>query len=137
MRRFIAALTAAAASIAIPWAMALVCAGPEADTGGPPDKAPLRAAFFIAILTPVFLSLLTAWFLVSTWLLGRFGRLTFINVILLSFIASIGVGAVFGVQGFGFGGLRDAAQSFLVFGAVSAASLGCGSCVWWFLRPAA
>jgi hypothetical protein len=42
------------------------------------------------------------------------------------------VGAFFAVQGFSVGGLSDAVQSFLVFGPVSAVSLGVGGCVWWF-----
>ena len=88
------------------------------------------------MLTPVSVLLCAAWFMGSTWALGRFGKLTYRSLVMLAVIISLLVATVFAVGGFDVGGLTDAAISFAVFGLCTFVCLTIGYSVWWLLRPA-
>ena len=101
------------------------------------DDAPFRAAGVLLLLLPVFVFSGTVWFLVSTSILRRLGRLALRSLMTLSLVPSLIIGGLFAVQGFGVGGLGDAAVSCVLSGVGTFICVGVGNCVWWLMRPAA
>jgi cation transport ATPase len=130
-----ASLASAIASLAIPFAVFLSTF--LKGSAGDHDDAPFRASGALLMLSPLYVIIGTAWFMVSTWALRRFGKLTLRSLVTLSLVASLLFGVFAAVDRVDIGGLGDAAFSFLVFGTIAFVCLSLGSCVWWLVRPAA
>src|SRR6266404_6273825 len=128
MNPLLRAVGAALASWVIPFGLgaAAFFAGPGVNRRGEVDDAPYRAGAGLLFLTPIFLTVLTAYFLTLTAILGRLKRLTLSTLVLVTAVVSVALGGSFYKQGLAVGGRSDAVFSLLTFGVGTFICLGSG-----------
>ena len=135
MNPLLRAVGAALASWVIPFGLgaAAFLAGPGLNARGEVDDAPYRAGAGLLFLTPIFLTVLTAYFLTLTAILGKLKRLTLSTLLGVAAVMGAGVGSSFYNQGLAVGGRSDAIRSFLTFSLGTFICLGSGCAMSWWL----
>jgi hypothetical protein len=104
--------------------------GTGTDASGRPDDAPWRASAFLLMLSPVFIVVLSGYFLALTTILRRLNRLSAVWMLAASLIVSVAFGIEFYRQGLAFGGESDAIISFQVMSLAVFLGLTPGSFFW-------
>ncbi len=135
MNPLLRAVGAALASWVIPFGLgaAAFLAGPGLNARGEVDDAPYRAGAGLLFLTPIFLTVLTAYFLTLTAILGKLKRLTLSTLLGVAAVMGAAVGSSFYNQGLAVGGRSDAIRSFLTFSLGTFICLGSGCAMSWWL----
>src|SRR2546428_4340542 len=136
MNPLLRAVGASLASWMIPFGLgaAAFLAGPGLNARGEVDDAPYRAVGALLMLTPIFLTVLSAYFLSVTAILGRLKRLTLLPLLGVAAVVGAAVGSSFYDQGLAVGGISDAIRSFLTFSLGMFICLGSGCAIWWWLE---
>jgi hypothetical protein len=102
---------------------------------GQPDNSPRRAAYFLFLLTPLFIVLIGLFFLGISAGLRYFSRYSFRTLVVVSASTAFCMGALFARQGVTVGGLSDASISFAMFGFGTFLCMLLGSTAWWHFSP--
>ena len=97
------------------------------------EPTAVAAGAGLLFLTPIFLTVLTAYFLTLTAILGKLKRLTLSTLLGVAAVMGAAVGSSFYNQGLAVGGRSDAIRSFLTFSLGTFICLGSGCAIWWWL----
>lgn len=132
-----AALAAGAAATAVPVTLTVYVIATDTglDNLGQPDDAPKRAAGLLLSLSPIFMVLIGGLMFVGAAVLHGARRHALKTLLSLALLLGAGLGALFSVQGYGVGGVKDAAISFAMFGVGGFATFALGAIAWWYCSP--